>query len=160
MGLPTVIGYERAARARVVYEPTAIDPYARWKNARNEVFAKRSPLFVLLVVAFLVVVAGAVRREELWVAATLGVGLIPIATEITCYYYSFLLAFGFLWSRRPSIGVALCGFAWVSYVIPELLDWYDEIFTWISLAAVLLVIVSTAPFVTLRGKAAAFARKP
>ena len=65
-------------------------------------------------------------RQPEWVAAVLGVGLVPVATELTSYYYAMLLVFAFLWPRRPEIGVALCtlsavtlGIAAVATQLPE-----------------------------------------
>jgi hypothetical protein len=66
--------------------------------------------------------------------------------ELTGYYYSVLLGMGLLWTRRESIGVALCGLAALGWAIANLFYFYDEIYTWISLAAVAFVTYSALAF--------------
>ena len=86
----------------------------------------------------------AVARQETWVAAALGVGLIPVLTELTSYYYAFLLAFAFLWTRRESIGVALAGLSALSWGMVEVWHFYDDVFARLSIAVVLFVTYATA----------------
>jgi hypothetical protein len=110
------------------------------------VFEERVYLFAGLVLGFLILLARAVKNEEDWVAAVLAVGLVPVATELTCYYYSVLLAFGFLWTRRESIGVGLCALAALTCLIATLFDWNDEQYTAMSVATLAFVAFATAPF--------------
>ena len=69
----------------------------------------------------------------------LGVGLVTMAAELTCYYSAGLLAFGLLWPRRPSIGIALCALSAAGWWIAGSGREWDEVFTGISLASVAFV---------------------
>jgi hypothetical protein len=147
MGLKTVVAYDHDTRARLS-APLGLeeDPFLVWKEARRRVFEERVYLFAGLVLGFLILLARAVKNEEDWVAAVLAVGLVPVATELTCYYYSVLLAFGFLWTRRESIGVGLCALAALTCLIATLFDWNDEQYTAMSVATLAFVAFATAPF--------------
>jgi hypothetical protein len=78
------------------------------------------------------------------VAGVLGLGLVLMAAELTCYYSAGLLAFGLLWTRRPSIGIALCGLSALGWWIAGSGRGWDEVFTGISLASALFVAWATA----------------
>jgi hypothetical protein len=148
MGLKTVVAYDHDTRARLS-APLGLeeDPFLVWKEARRRVFEERVYLFAGLVLGFLILLARAVKNEEDWVAAVLAVGLVPVATELTCYYYSVFLAFGFLWARRESIGVGLCALAALTCLIATLFDWNDEQYTAMSVATLAFVAFATAAFV-------------
>ena len=88
----------------------------------------------------------AVRGQPLWVAAVLGVGLIPVAFELTNYYYAILLLYGTLAVRRPGVGAALCAVSAASWGIVEHWQWRDEIMTWSSLLVVIFVVGTTSLF--------------
>jgi hypothetical protein len=87
---------------------------ARWKKVRKETLEPRRPLLYLIVAAYLVLLVFAVRRQPDWIAAVLGVGIIPVMSELGCYYYGVLLIFACLWPLREEIGVALLVVASVS----------------------------------------------
>jgi hypothetical protein len=59
------------------------DPFELWKEARRRVFHERRYVYAALVLAFLLLYVRAVKGQEAWVAAVLGIGLIPIASELT-----------------------------------------------------------------------------
>lgn len=147
MGLKSVVAYDHDTRARLS-APLRLeeDPFLVWKEARRRVFEERVYLFAGLVLGFLILLARAVKNEEDWVAAVLAVGLVPVATELTCYYYSVFLAFGFLWARRESIGVGLCALAALTFLIATLFDWNDEQYTAMSVATLAFVAFATASF--------------
>jgi hypothetical protein len=133
MGLKTIVAYEYGNRAFVTRNNSLADPFGAWKDARNRAFERRKILFGLLVVGFLVLLGWAAEKQEDWVALCLGVGLIPVATELTCYYYSICLAFGFLCLVREELGIGTTLLAALSCVLVPIWGWYDEQFTWISL---------------------------
>jgi hypothetical protein len=141
MGLPTVLAFSSDEVASV---DRAEDPFAHWKDSRRARFAAHRPLFAGLVLAYVALLTVAVTRQPLWVAATLGIGLVPVATELTSYYYAILLGFGFLWTRREAIGVALVGIAALSWAMVEAWHFYDVVFARLSLAVVCFVAAATA----------------
>jgi hypothetical protein len=114
-----------------------------WRNARRVRFAERTALHRALLAAFVVALAFAVRGQPDWVAAVLGIGLIPVAFELTNYYYAILLGYGLLFLRKEVIGAALCGVAALSWAIVDRWQWQDEILTWCSAMVILFAIFCT-----------------
>jgi hypothetical protein len=92
------------------------------------------------VLAFVALLARAVRDQDDWVALAIGVGLIPIATELTSYYYSVLLIAAFLWRRDPWIGVGLCLVSACTGAIAAGLRMEDDVYAAISASIVLFVV--------------------
>lgn len=138
MGFKTVIAYDFDTRAVKLRDSDAVDPYGAWKAARADLYEQRKPLFFALLIGFAVLLARAAHRVEDWEAACLGVGLIVMATELTCYYYGFLLAYGLMWERRKLPGVLAVAFAVLTLWLDQL-PWNDDRYTAMSLAAVLMV---------------------
>jgi hypothetical protein len=71
----------------------------------------------VLAVLFLPLLLVAVAGEEDWVAAILGITLLPFVTDISNYYWSVLLVFGFLLVRKEIIGL---GFAALTVIFAAL----------------------------------------
>jgi hypothetical protein len=143
MGLKTALSYDHSRRANVAKDASLADPFAAWKQGRRDAFEGRRLLFVALVAGYLALLAWAVREREDWEAAVLGIGMIPIAVELTGYYYAVLLGFAFLGTRTPIIGAALCGLAALGWWIASHFLHYDEIFTWSSLSVLAFVVFAT-----------------
>ena len=145
MGLKTVVAFDPATRASVSAPLNLeLDPFAVWKDARRRTFAERRWGWIGLVAAFAVLLAVAARGRPVWVAAVLGVGLIPVATELTCYYYSVLLAYGLLWREEDLIGAGLAALAAVTCMIPAVTSWDDVRYTAMSAAVLIFVVAATA----------------
>ena len=149
VGLRTLLAWDPRSTATKLEDQTLDDPYAPWKEARRRAFEARRPVFVACVLGFVVLLAAAVRREEDWSATVLALGLVPIALELTGYYWSVLVAYALLWERRPWIGPALCALSasgwWIAgFGTPPDETAFDEVFTWISLATVVFVVLATA----------------
>lgn len=150
MGLKTVVAFDPSTRASVSAPLSLeVDPFAVWKEARLRTFAERRWLYAGLVAAFALLLALAVRGRPMWVAAVLGVGLIPVVAELTCYYYSVLLAYGLLWSDEDWTGAALAVLSAVTCVIPAVTSWDDVRYTAMS-AAVLTFVVGATTFYAAR----------
>jgi hypothetical protein len=143
VGLRTVLSYDHEARSRATRDNRLADPYAPWKKARQEAFARHRFLFGALATGFVLLLAAAVSKQPEWVAVVLGVGLVPVASELTCYYLAILVAFALLWSRHPPVGAALVGLSAAGWLLTERFLFYDEIFTWISLATVGFILFAT-----------------
>lgn len=144
MGLATVLAWDPEQTAAKLVDPSLEDPYLPWQEARRATFRARRPVFVALVAVALVVFAWSVQRQPLWVAVVLGAGLIPIATELTCYYSALLVVFALLWERTPWVGVGLVGLAAAGWGSVELFHFFDPIFTGLSLLTVAYVVAVSA----------------
>ena len=102
-------------------------------------FEQRQPLYWLLLVAFVALFARIVAGQEDWVALVLGTTLVPVAMELTCYYYSVFLLFAFLWRKSESSGAALCALSALSLLMPVIFRGADDAYTAQSVAALLYV---------------------
>ena len=145
MGLKTVMGYDFATRAINMRNDKLDDPFQEWKDAKEYFYKTRAPLYYGLIFLFCILLARAGDREEDdWVAASLGTGLIVMAAELTCYYYGFLMTYGFLWERRKIPGILAAVLAGFTCFIYDLLSWNDDHFAAMSLASVVVVVAVTA----------------
>jgi hypothetical protein len=96
------------------------------------------------VIGFTALLAYAVREREDWVAAVLGIGLIPVLAEPSTYYLSALLGFGFLAQRSEGFGAGLCALAALTLVVSKIWRWPDDVFLCLSVQVLLFVVVVTA----------------
>jgi hypothetical protein len=143
VGLPVVVAFEPSNRS-VHLSPYWLDsPWDTWKEGRRRVFQERYILYVVLVLGFVVLLARAVDRREDWLALVMGIGAIPILTQLTSYYYVVLLGCAFLWPRHPIAGIGLTLTALLSVLAPALLTAEDDRYTLISAGVVLFVAVLT-----------------
>lgn len=106
VGLKTLVSYTRAGYKEL--GAFWVDgPGDAWQAVRHQAFEQRKVVYWIVTAAFIVVLALAVRQQPYWVALILGVGLIPILADLSCYYYGILLVYGLLWERYPWAGVGL-----------------------------------------------------
>jgi hypothetical protein len=145
VGLKTVVSYEHGTRgAVVVAQPLEEDAWSVWKAARQRVFAERWLLFAALVLGFVVLLAWAVRDQPAWVALVLGVGLVPFTLELTCYYYSLMVAYGLLWTRSKAVPAVLALLAGATWLAPWATSENDQVYTLVSALIVVFVSFATA----------------
>jgi hypothetical protein len=145
VGLHTLVSYVPASELGKgsAAERASEDPYQAWKEARRAAGEQRRWLFAALVAGYLALLAVAASRETDWVVGVLGVGLIAIAAELTCYYSAGLAFFGLLWLRRESLGALLCLLSGVGWWIASSGRELDQVYTGISLASVLFIVWAT-----------------
>jgi hypothetical protein len=150
MGLRTVVAYSPSEAGRVLRDDRMEDPWATWKKTKLVTFHDRRFIQWVFVAAFLVMLFGALRDAEPWVACCLGAMMMAVGVELTCYYYSFLFAVAFLYQKRREAGAILLGVTaatgfldwaptrylpdskpWASLKMPQ---WLDEQYMWMSVA--------------------------
>src|SRR5262245_568091 len=141
-GLRTFLAYDPAAPARTLLDPKLDDPYAPWKEARIRSFAARRPLFLASLAIFALLLAAATHRAEDWSAAVLALGLVPIALELTSYYWAVLAAYALLRQRSRWVGAALCALSASGWWIADRWIYYDETLPRISLATAVFVVLA------------------
>ena len=144
VGLPTLLAFDPASVDRRLKGGNEVKRYERWRDARKARLEEREWIRWTALIAYLALLALAVRTEPEWVAAVLGIGAIPFAFELTNYYYAILLGFGLLSVRREGIGASLCGISALSWAIVEHWQWRDEIMTWCSVMVLVYVFGCTA----------------
>jgi hypothetical protein len=136
VGLATALSYDSRSRSELTRDSSLEDPMARWKEARRERFAERRLAFAAALVVFAALLARAAAGRPLWIGAALGAALVPVALELTGYYWSILLVLAFLGERRPAVGPTLCLFGVAGYAASEVWHWTDEIHVAISVLGV------------------------
>jgi hypothetical protein len=104
IGLRPLLAYRHDAQLE---DMDGTNRWERWKKKRQATYAQRRPFLILVAAVYLALLTFAVRRQPDWIAAVLGVGIIPVMAELGCYYYSILLIFACLWPLREEVGVAL-----------------------------------------------------
>ena len=119
MGLRTVIDFRPAEAANRMNTPAMVDPWLRWKQARLKSFHESLPLYLSLVACFLVLMGLAIRKVEPWVTVALSATVISFASELTCYYYAFLIIPALLYAVVPRAGEWML---WLT-ALTEFLGW-------------------------------------
>jgi len=143
VGLQTVLAHDADHADRLIQGGSAEERYLEWRAAREARGAQHAALYWSLLAAFGILLVFAVRGQPAWVAATLGIGLIPVAFELTNYYYAILLGYGLLAVRWPGIGPALLGLSAIVWVIVDRWQWQDEIMVWSSVCVLVFVCFCT-----------------
>lgn len=146
VGLPTVLAFDRSHRAARVLDFWVDTPWDVWRAGRSRTLHERRALQMLLVTAFMVLLAVSVAGRDDWIALTLGVAAIPIFVELSNYYYGVLLTLAFLWPLRPIAGIGLAATAVLSNVVLGLWAFEDDRYTVISIVVLLLVTYIAAAF--------------
>ena len=152
MGLRTVVTYRPAEVGRHLVSDAAADPWRRWKEARVAAWERSRGVAGVILLGVVALVGLAVARHgDPWLAAALGVIVIPFAVELTSYYYAFLIVPALLWSCWRWSGpllLALCAFTqFVSLApLPGMSTWRDEQYTWISLATLIALSILLVRF--------------
>jgi hypothetical protein len=153
LGLATALSFTRAGRLATVLEQAHPDPARAWKERRRAALEGRRAIFVAVAGAYLALLLLAVARQPVWVAAVLGTGAIPFVLDGACYYSAFLAAWGLLWLRRESVGVALCTLAALEGATFAGLPEADDAFAAASVAVLAFVVLATALVATPRARA-------
>jgi hypothetical protein len=139
IGLPSFLAYQPETRLELMTDPLLLDPYAAWKEGLTAAERDNRVVQWFATGAFGILLLLAARQTPDWVAAVLGLGLVPVLLRLSSYYYSGFMAFATLWSVHPGFGFVLASFAWVTNVIAALCSRTDEQYAWLSLAAMVLV---------------------
>jgi hypothetical protein len=155
MGWRTVVAYRPQEAGRFLNNNKVEDSWLPWKEARLRAFRRSKPVYFAGILAFCWLLYLAVRGREPWVAAALSSVMIAVIPELTCYYYSFLIATAALYSVRKEAGMVMLGITAATGFIdmaptaylptwwPSALNfvrmptWLDEQYTWMSLATLI-----------------------
>jgi hypothetical protein len=132
MGLRTVVNYRPSEVGRLMRNDQLVDPWIRWKDARLKSFREARPLFIGIIICYLVLIGLAVRGVDPWVAAALSATLIAFGVELTCYYYAFIIVVALLYAKHEVAGRWLMGVtAFTQFIgwapIQGMPDWLGKI---------------------------------
>jgi len=139
IGLKAILSYDPKSTLGLMINTSLVDPSGPWMEKHREIFRHRLPIYIIVVLAFLILLTRAVKDEEDWVVATLGLGLIPVLTSPSSYYSCFLIGFAFLWNKNKSYGAGLVAISAISCVVQRIFFLYEEIYG--SMAFVILTYI-------------------
>ncbi len=123
------------------------DPFKTWKDLRNERYAKYRAVawaIVGLSLGFFIMVGH--RLRSLWIAQCLGQLFVILLSQLTCYYYSFMILAAPLIKVRPRIEIGLYGLAAVTQIIWMNSQFNDNKYTLLTLASVAFCYVMLGMF--------------
>jgi hypothetical protein len=90
VGLKNVLLYDRATMRREDVDFRLPEPWIKWQEKMNRLQDERRPVLVLASALFLVWIAAAAWRLEIWQASVLGTAVAFAAVVLTCYYWVML----------------------------------------------------------------------
>ncbi len=145
MGLRVLLGHDlgldkSSGRMRYAKEPARTDPFATWKAMRVQRYKDYKPVaYTLLGTSFLAFALVLRRVKSMWVAQTLGGLWIILLSQLTCYYYSFMLLTGAVTRLRRDLEAYIFAFCIISQVGWRFLGYNDDKYTYLTLASVVLL---------------------
>lgn len=114
------------------------DPFEVWKRMRNERYAKYKWVAYAIIAASFAYFTYVCRRvKSLWIATCLAQIFIILGSQLTCYYYSFMILMAPLTRVKRQLEVPLFGLAALSQFVWMAFYWNDDkyyVLTAISLA--------------------------
>jgi hypothetical protein len=149
--VPGFPGCEGKASGRMKYvkDDSARDPFEKWGAMRNERYAKYKPLaYAFLLASFALFVAVVRRIKSLWLAQALGQIWIILLSQLTSYYYAFVIIAAPATRVRRDLEVWLFGFAALTQFIWLSFGYYDDrhaVLTLLTLVLANFLILSFAP---------------
>ena len=141
VGMRTVLEFKWEERQKVSYDPTLVDPFSVFREARAKAFRENFALFGVLLLGYLGLLLFALQKEkDAWAWAVFGFGVVPMGLELTCYYYSFVLVAAFLHERAPKISIGLLLLSVLGQIVTLNTFFYDIRFYFHSLLLVAFVV--------------------
>jgi hypothetical protein len=114
------------------------DPFQTWKEMRvNRAHKYRYVsygIFALTMVFFWLVVS---RMKLLWIAQCLGQVFIILGSQLTCYYYSFMILGAPLIKLRKQVELALLALAAITQIIWMNSYWNDNKYTMLTIVSLI-----------------------
>lgn len=161
-------GCDSAASGRMQYTQdttgTMDDPFQLWKDMRNQRYAKyKYVAYAIIALSFLFFAAVVARIRSLWVAQALGQIWIVLLSQLTSYYYVFVIVSGPLTRLRRDLEPKLFGFAAITQVVYIAFYFNDDkytLLTYLTLGFCYFLIASFAPKTWAFWKREAAAPKP
>jgi len=148
MGLRVMIGHGvgsdwTSGRMKYTKDTKLTDPFESWKTKRLERYKKYKPLgYALMAGTFVLLLAAHRRMKSLWVAQCLGQIWIVLLSQLTCYYYSFMILLAPLTRVHRQLEVPILLWAALSQITWMMFYWNDDKYsalTWISTAMIYAV---------------------
>jgi hypothetical protein len=139
MGLRVLVSHklgDSAASGRMKYtkDDKLTDPFEVWKRMRNERYDRYRFVAYGIVALSLAFFVWVVRRvKSMWISLCLGQIFIILMSQLTCYYYTFLVLTAPLTRVKREIEVPLLGLAALSQFVWITLGYNDDKYTALTL---------------------------
>jgi hypothetical protein len=143
MGLRVLVGHnvgtgKESGRMKYTKDVSLTDPFERWKAMRLERYDRYKPVAYGIIAASLAFFIYVVRRvRSLWIAQCLAQIWIILLSQLTCYYYSFMILSAPLAKVKPSIEPWLFGLAALTQVVWMSMAWNDDRYTALTLVTLI-----------------------
>jgi hypothetical protein len=137
IGLRVFLSYDTDTRLQLATDPLLADRHETWRAGLQQREAKARPIQLVALAAAALLVARAARGRHAWLAAVLGLTLMPVAFELSGYYYAGFTVLAALSALHPATALALAALACVSNVVMGLWTFPDEQHAVLSLVVVL-----------------------
>jgi hypothetical protein len=104
VGLPTLLSFRMSTRASQLFDPRALDPFAKILAARRQSLDNMGPARWLGAALGLLALARCLRRPKpWWWTAALGLSLVPLLLDTSCYYAAWLVPLALLSEQRKGL---------------------------------------------------------
>jgi hypothetical protein len=166
MGLRVLISHNiipgpASGRMKYTKDDKLIDPFEVWKRMRNERYAKYRFVAYGIVALSLAFFAWVIRRvKTTWVVLCLSQIFIILLSQLTCYYYTFMVLTAPLTRVKRQIEVPLLGFTALTQFMGIVLYWYDDRFAALTLISLLFCYGLVCAFAPPGSIARLLGRKP
>jgi hypothetical protein len=121
-------------RQKYVEDNKALDPFGVWMKMRNDRYRKYRLVAYGITALTLLAFALVVRRiKSLWIAQCLGQIFIILMSQLTNYYYSFMILLAPLTKGRRQLEAPLFGLAALSQFVSRVFGYYDDQFWMLTL---------------------------
>ncbi|WP_437727009.1 hypothetical protein [Sorangium sp. So ce861] len=140
MGLRVLVAHRfgtgvESGRMKYTKDVTLGDPFEVWKRMRSERYARhRTVAYGIIAASFALFVYAARRVRSLWVGQCLAQVFIILLSQITCYYYVFMVLSAPLTRLRRRLEVPLLGLAALSQGLWRWSSWNDDRYTVLTVA--------------------------
>jgi hypothetical protein len=143
MGLRVLVAHKlgsdaSSGRMKYTKDMKLTDPFEVWKRMRNERYDRLRPVAYGIVALCLALFIYVMRRvKSMWVAQCLGQIFIILLSQLTCYYYSFLILTAPLTRLKRGIEVPMFALAAFSIFTWRIFAWNDDRYTALTLISLL-----------------------
>jgi hypothetical protein len=131
------VGIE-SGRMKYTKDTKLVDPFELWKRMRNERYAAYRWIAYAIIAASMAFFLYVCRRvKSLWVALCLAQVFIILMSQLTCYYYSFMILTAPLTRLKRQLEVPLFALAALSQFIWMAFYWNDDRYTMLTAISLL-----------------------
>ncbi len=141
----------QSGRMKYTKDTKLVDPFEVWKRMREDRYAKyRLAAYAIAAASFVAFAAALRRTRSLWIAQCLGQIWIILLSQLTCYYYSFMILTAPLTRVQRSLEAPLFGLAALSQIIWINTYWNDDKYTALTFVSLLFCYALIAVFLRRR----------